>query len=165
VCRLLSRGRATDRQRRCELQTFSALPARYSFDHRGQLTAFWLEPRAVLSHQSPDRTLAKDGRRLGTRAERPSTFSDRRVLMRRVPAFSAAACISIAALAVASPAQAGYYLIRYDNTGVCQVWNEGMSFKPPRWPSDYKVMSRPVPTFTAALAAKEMLRQHGRCTW
>ena len=55
--------------------------------------------------------------------------------MRRVTTLCAAACITVAALAV-SPAQAGYYLIRYDNTGVCQVWDESFQMKPPRWPSD-----------------------------
>jgi hypothetical protein len=85
--------------------------------------------------------------------------------MRRVTALCAAAGIAVAALAVASPAQAGYYLIRWDNTGVCQVWNEDLSFKPMRWPSDYKVVSKPTPTFTAAMAMKENLRQQGHCTW
>lgn len=85
--------------------------------------------------------------------------------MRRVTSLCATAIIAVAALAVVSPAQAGYYLIRWDNTGVCQVWSESLSFKPMRWPSDYKVVSKPIPTLTAALEAKEMMRQHGRCTW
>jgi len=84
--------------------------------------------------------------------------------MRRVTTLCAAACVAVAALAV-SPAQAGYYLIRWDNTGVCQVWNESFQMKPPRWPSDYKVISKPIATFTGALDAKEKLRQHGNCTW
>jgi hypothetical protein len=37
--------------------------------------------------------------------------------------------------------------------------------KPPRWPSDYKVVSKPIESFTAALDAKEKLRQHGNCNW
>jgi hypothetical protein len=37
--------------------------------------------------------------------------------------------------------------------------------KPPRWPSDYKVVSKPIATFTGALDAKEKLRQRGNCTW
>ena len=85
--------------------------------------------------------------------------------MRRVSTLCATACIVISTLAVVSPAQAGYYLIRWDNTGVCQVWSESFQMKPPRWPSDYKVVSKPVPTFTAAMDAKEKLRQHGNCTW
>jgi len=85
--------------------------------------------------------------------------------MRRVTTLCAMACIAVSALAVVSPAQAGYYLIRWDNTGVCQVWDESFQMKPPRWPSDYKVVSKPIATFTAALDAKEKLRQHGDCTW
>jgi len=85
--------------------------------------------------------------------------------MRRVTTLCATACIVVSALAVAGPAQAGYYLIRWDNTGVCQVWSESFQMKPLRWPSDYKVVSKPVPTFTAAMDAKEKLRQHGNCTW
>jgi hypothetical protein len=37
--------------------------------------------------------------------------------------------------------------------------------KPPRWPSDYKVVSKPTASFTAALDEKEKLRQRGNCTW
>ena len=62
--------------------------------------------------------------------------------MRRATLLCAAASIAIAALAVASPARAGYYLIRWDNTGVCQVWNEQWSMKPLRWPADYEIVSR-----------------------
>jgi hypothetical protein len=83
--------------------------------------------------------------------------------MRRATALCAAAGIAVSILAVASPARAGYYLIRWNNTGVCQVWSEGLSFKPWRWPSDYKVVSRPVPTFAAALAAKDKLRPQDHC--
>ncbi|MGA7807841.1 hypothetical protein [Bradyrhizobium sp.] len=85
--------------------------------------------------------------------------------MRRATALFAAAGFAVAALAVASPAQAGYYLIRWDNTGVCQVWSENFTMKPMRWPSDYKVVSKPVPTFTDAMAMKETMRQKGHCNW
>ncbi len=85
--------------------------------------------------------------------------------MRRATALCAAAGIAVSALAVAGPAQAGYYLIRWDNTGVCQVWSEDLSFKPWRWPSDYKVIGKPVPTFSAALAEKDKLRQQHHCTF
>jgi hypothetical protein len=84
--------------------------------------------------------------------------------MRCLPALCAAACIAVAAVAVVSPAEAGYYLIRWDNTGACQVWNDTLTFTPWQWPSNYKVISKPVPTFTAAFGAKEKLRQQGRCT-
>jgi hypothetical protein len=84
--------------------------------------------------------------------------------MRRVTALCAAASIAVSGLAVASPAQAGYYVIRWDNTGVCQIWNEDMASKPLRWPSDFKVVSKPVPTFAAAAAVQEKMRQQRHCT-
>ena len=84
--------------------------------------------------------------------------------MRRATALCAAASIAVAGLAVASPAQAGYYVIRWDNTGICQIWNEDLTSKPLQWPSDYKVVSKPVPTFTAAAAVQEKMRQQRHCT-
>jgi hypothetical protein len=84
--------------------------------------------------------------------------------MRRATVICAAASMAVAGVAVTSPAQAGYYVIRWDNTGVCQIWNEDLTSKPVRWPSDYKVVSKPVPTFTAAAAAQEQMRQQRQCT-
>ena len=87
--------------------------------------------------------------------------------MRRVTALCAAAGILVSAPAIARPPVqlSGYYLIRYDNTGVCQIWNTNLTMKPMHWPSDYKVVSKPVPTVTEALAVKEGLRQQHKCTW
>ena len=80
------------------------------------------------------------------------------------------ACI-VGGLAAASasafastPAQAGYYILRWDNTGICQVWSEAFTFKPIRWPSGYKIVSRPVPTFNEAVNLQVRLRRQGRCT-
>jgi hypothetical protein len=84
--------------------------------------------------------------------------------MRRATALCAAAGIAASSLAVVSPAQAGYYLIRWDNTGICQIWSDEMTAKPVRWPSDYKVVSKPVPTFAAAAAMQEKMRQTRHCT-
>ena len=84
--------------------------------------------------------------------------------MRRVTALCAAAGIAAASLAVVTPAQAGYYVIRWDNTGICQIWSDEMTSKPLRWPSDYKVVSKPLPTFTAAAAVQEQMRQQRHCT-
>jgi hypothetical protein len=87
--------------------------------------------------------------------------------MRRVTAL----CAALGILASVAPAFArpqmmsGYYLIRYDNTGVCQIWNTNLTMKPAHWPSDYKQMSKPVATVTEALAIKEGLRQQGRCNF
>ena len=84
--------------------------------------------------------------------------------MRRASALCAATCIAVTAIAVAGPAQAGYYVIRWDNTGICQIWNEDLNFKPLHWPSDYKVVSKPVPTLTAAMTVQEKMRLQHRCT-
>ena len=50
--------------------------------------------------------------------------------MRRITALCAASGIALAALVVAAPAEAGYYVIRWDNTGICQIWNEELQYKP-----------------------------------
>jgi hypothetical protein len=84
--------------------------------------------------------------------------------MRRATALCAAAGIIVSALAVVRPAQAGYYVIRWDNTGICQIWNETLTQKPWRWPADYKVVSKPLPTFSAAMAVQETMRQQRHCT-
>ena len=84
--------------------------------------------------------------------------------MRRVTALCAATCIAVAAVAVVSPAQAGYYVICWDNTGICQIWNESLTSKPWQWPSKYKVVSKPVPTLAAAMSVQEKMRLQHRCT-
>ena len=84
--------------------------------------------------------------------------------MRRATPLCAAASIAVSGLALTSPVQAGYYVIRWDNTGICQIWNEELTSKPLQWPSDYKVVSKPVPTFTAAAAVQEKMRQQRHCT-
>ena len=85
--------------------------------------------------------------------------------MRRVTALCAAALVVASTAAVARPMmpQQGYYVIRWDNTGVCQIWNQDLTFKPLRWPSDYKVVSKPVPTLSAAMAVQETMRQQHHC--
>jgi len=84
-------------------------------------------------------------------------FYDRRFVMRRVTALCAAAGIAVSGLASPASAQAGYYVLRWDNTGVCQIWNQDLTFKRCRWPSDYKVVSKPVPTLAAAMAVQETM--------
>jgi len=88
--------------------------------------------------------------------------------MRRAISLCAAAGIALSTIVAASSAQAApWYLIRYDNTGVCQVFDQQAQgpFKPWSWPSTYKTVSKPVPTFTAAMAVKEQLRVKGTCKW
>jgi hypothetical protein len=84
--------------------------------------------------------------------------------MRRVTALCAASAIAASVLTVAAPAQAGYYVIRWDNTGICQIWNEDLQYKPWQWPSTYQVVSKPAPTLTGAMAVQEQMRMQRRCT-
>jgi hypothetical protein len=90
--------------------------------------------------------------------------------MRRVTALCAAAIIVasnfvIAGAAVARPMQQpGYYVIRWDDTGVCQIWNTSLQEKPWSMFSQYEVVSKPVPTFMAAAAIQENMRMSRHCT-
>jgi hypothetical protein len=85
--------------------------------------------------------------------------------MRRITALCAIAGIALSTAAVARPMpQQGYYVIRWDNTGVCQIWNTDLQEKPVHFMSDYKVVSKPVPTFAAAVDIQQNLRFAHRCT-
>jgi hypothetical protein len=84
--------------------------------------------------------------------------------MRRVLALCAAAGIAASVFAVPASAKVGYYVIRWDNTGICQVWNEELRYKPPQWGvATYKVVSKPLPTFTAASDLQIRMRAERRC--
>ena len=67
-----------------------------------------------------------------------------------------------AVLFAAAPAQASWRVIKWNITGVCQMWDFGVDGRPV--PFDYHVMSRAMPTFGAALGAKDRLWHAGRCT-
>ena len=85
--------------------------------------------------------------------------------MRRATALCLATSFAIAAIVVARPAEAaGYYVIRWENTGICQIWNEDLQQKPMQWPSTYKVVSKPAPTFAAAMAEQQQMRTQRLCT-
>ena len=98
--------------------------------------------------------------------------------MRRLTTLAVAAAVAAASIAApalaksrhdAAPqvgaAQPGYYVIRWDNTGICQVWNEDLRYKPFQWGvSTYKVVSKPFPTFTQASELQIKLRGERRCT-
>jgi hypothetical protein len=91
--------------------------------------------------------------------------------MRRVTALCAAAIIVASNFAVAGaavarpmPQQSGYYVIRWDDTGVCQIWNTSLQEKPWSMFSQYEVVSKPVPTFMAAAAIQENMRMSRHCT-
>jgi hypothetical protein len=89
--------------------------------------------------------------------------------MRRVTALCAA--VGIAASALAAPAmatrhapEAGYSVIRWNDTGICQIWNTDLRYKPVEFFSNYKVVSKPVPTFVAAADIQLKMRAARSCT-
>ena len=93
--------------------------------------------------------------------------------MRRLTTLAVAAAMaaaSVAAPALAKPrhaapaTQSGYYVIRWENTGICQIWNTDLQSKPVEWPSTYKTVSQPVPTINEASAIQIKLRDERRCT-
>jgi hypothetical protein len=73
----------------------------------------------------------------------------------------AAAGFALTAVVATSPAEAAFHLIRWDGTGVCQVWDQSIPTKP--IPSNYRTVSKPVPTFAAALAVKDGMLKKGSC--
>ena len=83
--------------------------------------------------------------------------------MRPLPAFIAAAGLAVTAFVASSPAEAAFHLIRWQDNGFCQVWDESIPTTP--WPSDYTTVSESVPTFVEALALKEGLIRAGACTF
>ena len=84
--------------------------------------------------------------------------------MRRISILSA--IVGIAAVSgMTAPAQAaGYYVIRWENTGICQIWNTDLTQKPWEWPSHYKVVSKPLPTFSDAMALQLQMREKRSCS-
>ena len=46
--------------------------------------------------------------------------------MRRISLLCAAAGLAVTAFVAASPAEAGYHLIRWQDTGFCQIWDESI---------------------------------------
>jgi hypothetical protein len=83
--------------------------------------------------------------------------------MRRISMLCAAAGLGLAALAATSPAEAAFHLIRWDGTGYCQIWDQGIATKP--FPSDYKTVSAKMPTLVEALAVKEHLLRKRVCAF
>jgi len=83
--------------------------------------------------------------------------------MRRVLAVCAAAGVAASVFSVPASAKVRYYVIRWDNTGICQIWNEELQYKPLEWPSHYKVVSKPVPTFNDAVNIQLRMRDKRDC--
>ena len=82
--------------------------------------------------------------------------------MRRFPALPATAFMALAAISAASPAEAAFHLIRWQDSGFCQVWNENVGTVP--YPANYTVIEGSVvPTFGDALVFKDNMLRSGTC--
>jgi hypothetical protein len=83
--------------------------------------------------------------------------------MRRISALCAAAGLAVIALAATSPAQAGFHVIRWHDTGFCQIWDNSIPSRP--WPANYRVVTHRLPSFGSALAVKNVMLRHGHCAF
>ena len=84
--------------------------------------------------------------------------------MQKLCTLCAAAAFAVAAFAATSPADAGYHLIRWQDTGFCQIWNQSIPTTP--YPANYTVvMGAVAPTFLDALIMKDGLLRAGTCTF
>ena len=82
--------------------------------------------------------------------------------MRHLRTLAGAAIVAATAFAAAAPAEAApYHVIRYADTGFCQVWDNGIPDSP--WPANYTVMTHRQPTFERAVAVKGWLRSKHYC--
>ena len=82
--------------------------------------------------------------------------------MRRSLTLCAATAFVAAGLLAAGPAQAAAFrVIQWDITRVCQIYDFSFGGRP--IPSNYRVLTGPLPTFAAALRAKDRLWRRGRC--
>ena len=81
--------------------------------------------------------------------------------MLRITTLCAAAGLALSALAATSPAEAAFHLIRWEGTGICQVWDDSVPTKP--FPSNYKTVSKHVATFDGAIAVKSVMLKKGSC--
>ena len=83
--------------------------------------------------------------------------------MRRIFALAAFAAIGLGALATSSPAEASFHLIRWQDTGFCQIWDQSIPTTP--WPANFSVVSEELPTFDAAFVYKTGLLNNGTCAF
>jgi hypothetical protein len=84
--------------------------------------------------------------------------------MRHILALCAVAAVGLAALAASSPADAAFHLIRWQDSGFCQIWDENVPTAP--YPSNYVVIAgSEVPTFGDALVYKDGLLRNGTCSF
>lgn len=83
--------------------------------------------------------------------------------MHHARTLAAAALVAATAFAAAGPAQAApFHVIKYQDTGFCQIWDNGLPTAP--WPTSYTVMTHRQPTLERAIAAKDYLLHKHYCT-
>ena len=76
----------------------------------------------------------------------------------------AIAAIALSAVAASAPVKADpFHLIRWSDTGFCQIWDEGIPTAP--WPGNYMVVSATMPTFRDALTIKGNMLATGACSF
>jgi hypothetical protein len=81
--------------------------------------------------------------------------------MRKLSVLCAAAGFIATALVAASPAQASFALIRWQDTGYCQIWDTSVPTQP--FSMNYTTVAAALPTFSDALATKDGLLRTGTC--
>ena len=81
--------------------------------------------------------------------------------MRKLSIFCAVASFIVTALVAASPAQASYALIRWEDTGFCQIWDTSVPTQP--FPATFTTVAAALPTFPDAVATKDGLIRTGTC--
>jgi hypothetical protein len=84
-------------------------------------------------------------------------------MLHRRLVLSAAAAVALTGLLAASPAKAepDYRVIQWDITRICQIYDFGFGGRP--IPSNYRTLTPPLRSFDAALRAKQVLFNRGRC--
>ena len=84
--------------------------------------------------------------------------------MRHLCLLAAAATIAVSAFAASSPAEASFHLIRWQDSGFCQIWDQNVPGAP--YPGNYTVViNSEVPTFGDALVLKDGLLHNGTCSF
>ena len=84
--------------------------------------------------------------------------------MRRIFTLCAFAGIGLGALAASSPAEASFHLMRWQDTGFCQIWDQSIPTAP--YPGNFAVIvGSEVPTFGDALIYKDGLLHNGTCSF
>jgi hypothetical protein len=83
--------------------------------------------------------------------------------MHHIRTLAAAAFVAATAFAAATPADAApFHVIRYSDTGFCQIWDNGFTTTP--WPTHYTVMTHRQPTYERAVAVKDHLLHKRYCS-